>query len=380
MKTSPKRVNFIGIQQSHVIATKGYRESPFSTGYEQIIAHRVDDMFAQTASQDGEVIERTDDHMVIQYKDGTLEHLDLTTQYGISTGSVFPHQQSSTFQLGDTVKQGDVIKYNEGFFKPSRFHPRQVMWKSGVIARTALMEASYTLEDSSAIDDWLSDQLTAPVTKVKTVVVRFDQAIRNLVKIGDTVDISSILCTIEDAVTADSGLFSEDDLETLKLLGSPTPKAGVAGTVEKIEVFYHGDPDDLSESLMGIVQAGDRERRRKSKRLGKPNITGQVDQSLRIDGNGLDLDHVAIKIYITYQEGMGVGDKAVFCNQMKTVIGHRLSGINETESGLPLNAIFGAKSIMDRIVLSALIMGFSVAVLTGIGEKAAEMWMSNDNA
>jgi hypothetical protein len=63
---------------------------------------------------------------------------------------------------------------------------------------------------------------------------------------------------------------------------------------------------------------------------------------------------------------------------MKTVIGHRLSGINETEDGTPLNAIFGAKSVIDRIVLSAIILGMTISVLTAIGEKAAEMWMSND--
>lgn len=377
-RDDPKRVNFIGIQQSHVIATKGYRESPLSTGYDQVLAHRVDDIFAASASQDGEVVESSPEHLVVQYADGSFEYIDITTQYGVSNGSVYPQVQATTFKQGDKVKKGDILKYNSGFFKPSRFHPRQVMWKAGVIAKTVLMEASYTLEDSSAIDDWLSEQLTAEVTKVKTVVARADQQVLNLVKVGDTTDITSILCTIVDAVAADAGLFSEDDLETLGMMSNASPRAGAVGKVTKIEVFYHGDPDDMSESLTAIVQAGDRERRRKSKRLGKPNITGQVDQSLRIDGNGLDLDHVAIKIYITYQEGMGVGDKAVFCNQMKTVIGHRLSGINETESGVPLNAIFGAKSVIDRIVLSALIMGMSIAVQTAIGERAAEMWMSND--
>lgn len=377
-RDDPKRVNFIGIQQSHVIATKGYRESPLSTGYDHVIAHRVDDIFSQVAEKNGEVIERSDEHLVIAYEDGTFEYVDITTQYGVSNGSVYPQEQASTFQLGDKVNKGDVLKYNPGFFKPSRFEKRQVMWKAGVIARTALMEASYTLEDSSAIDDWLSKQLTASVTKVKTIVVHSSQTIRNLVKVGDTVDISSILCTIEDAVTADSGLFNEEDLATLRLMSNNTPRAGVVGKVDKVEVFYHGDPDDMSDSLLQIVQAGDRERRKKSKRLGRPNITGQVDQSLRIDGNGLDLDHVAIKVYITYDEGMGVGDKAVFCNQMKTVVGHRLSGINETESGQQLNAIFGAKSVMDRIVLSPFIIGMSIAVQTAIGEKAAEMWMSND--
>lgn len=379
-RDDPKRVNFIGIQQSHVISTLGYRESPLSTGYDHVIAHRVDEIFAVTAKGDGEVIERTDDHVVIAYEDGTFEHLDLSTQYGISAGSVYPQHQASVLQMGDKVKQGDVVKYNPGFFKPSRFQPRQVMWKAGVLAKTALMEASYTLEDSSAIDDWLSGQLRAEVTKVKTIVTRFDQAIRNLVKVGDTTDITSILCTIEDAVTADSGLFTGDDLDTLRLMSAATPRAGVSGKVTKIEVFYHGDPDDLSDSLMGIVQAGDRDRRKQSKRLAKPNITGQVDQSLRIDGNGLEMDHVAIKVYITYEEGMGVGDKAVFCNQMKTVVGHRLSGINETESGKQINAIFGAKSIMDRIVLSALIMGMTTTVLIHIGEMAAAMWMSNDKS
>lgn len=377
-RDDPKRVNFIGIQQSHVISAEGYRESPISTGYDHILAHRVDDIFAMPAEKNGEVVERTDDHLVVAYEDGTFEHIDLTTQYGISAGSVYPQHQASTFQLGDKVEKGDILKYNSGFFKPSRFAKRQVQWKAGVIARTALMEASYTLEDSSAMDDWLAKQLGSEVTKVKTIVVRFDQTLRNLVKEGDHTDITSILCTIEDAVTADSGLFSDDDLETLRLMSSATPTAGAVGEVTKIEVFYHGDTDDMSDSLLELVTAQDKRRRKMAKRLGKPVVTGQVDQSLRIDGNGLELDHVAIKVYITHREGMGVGDKAVFCNQMKTVVGHRLSGINETFTGRQINAIFGAKSVMDRIVLSALLIGMSISVLTAIGEKAAEMWISND--
>ena len=240
------------------------------------------------------------------------------------------------------------------------------------------MEASYTLEDSSAIDDWLADQLGSEVTKVKTIVVRSDQHIRNLVKVGDSTDITSILCTIEDAVTAEAGLFSDDDLDTLRMMGSATPLAATVGTVSKIEVFYHGDPDDMSDSLLELVSKHDKLRRKDAKRLSKPVVSGQVDQSLRIDGNGLELDHVAIKVYITHREGMGVGDKGVFANQLKTVIGHRLSGINETKSGSKINAIFGAKSIMDRIVSSALLIGMSISVQRAIGEKASEMWQSND--
>ena len=69
----------------------------------------------------------------------------------------------------------------------------------------------------------------------------------------------------------------------------------------------------------------------------------------------------------------------MFCNQMKTVIGHRLSGVNETVSGKKINAIFGAKSVMDRIVLSPTLIGMGISIQIAIGEKAAEMWMANDS-
>lgn len=359
-----------------MIATKGYRPSPISTGYDHVIAHRVDEVFAVPAAQNGEVVERTDEYMVVAYKDGSFERVDLTTQYGVSAGAVYPQQQATAFNLGDKVAKGDILKYNPGFFKPTRFHKGQVQWKAGVIARTALMEASYTLEDSAAIDDWLAKELESDVTKVKTITLRFDQVLRNLVKEGDVTDINSILCTIEDAETADSGLFSEDDLATLRMMSSATPTAGAVGTVSKIEVFYHGDPDDMSDSLLELVNSHDRRRRKLARQLGKQAISGQVDQSLRIDGNGLELDHVAIKVYITHRESMGIGDKFVVANQLKSIIGHRLQGVNETASGRNLNAIFGSKSVMDRIVLSALLMGMSISVQTAIGEKAAQMWMS----
>lgn len=341
-----------------------------------MIAHRVDEVFALPAEKDGKVIEKDDSHMVIEYNDGTKHHIDLSTRYGISAGSVYPQHQASVFNVGDEVKKGDIVKYNPGFFRPSTLDRRQVQWMAGVMAKTAIMEASYTLEDSSAIDDWLAEQLQSEVTKVKTITVRFDQTLRNLVKEGDHVDIETILCTIEDAVTADSGLFSEDDLETLRLMSAATPLSGANGVVEKIEVFYHGDMDEMSDSLAELATRYDKQRRKTARLLGTEPLTGSVDQSLRIDGNGLELNQMAVRIYITHVESFGVGDKLVFGNQMKSVLGHRLKGVNETQSGVPIRAIFGGKSIIDRIVLSPLLSGFSNTTLRVIGERAAQMWIS----
>lgn len=359
-----------------MIATKGYRPAPLRTGYEQVLAHRVDDTFAKVAEMDGKVVDLSDDHLTVEYTDGTKVAIETGKRFGVSAGSVYPNEIKTTFKVGEQVKKGDVLAYNEGFFEPSLFNKRQVTWKAGVIARTAIMEAGFTLEDSSAITPRLAELLTTRTTKVKTIIVKFDQSIRDLVKAGDKVDLDTILCSIEDSVTANNKLFDEDSLSSLRLLSAMTPRAKVVGTVEKIEVYYHGDIEDMSESLQELATAGDRDRKRKCRKLGTPVVTGSVDQSLRIDGNGLDLGCVAIQVYITSDVGTGIGDKAVFGNQMKTVIGRVLEGVHETESGKPFDAIFGAKSIQDRIVWSPMVIGTTNTLMRVICEKAADIYFA----
>ena len=79
---------------------------------------------------------------------------------------------------------------------------------------------------------------------------------------------------------------------------------------------------------------------------------------------------MTIKIYITADVPASSGDKSVFCNQMKTVIGRVLAGDVTTESGKTVDAIFGAKSIDDRIVSSPFIIGTTATLLYVFGAMA----------
>lgn len=60
----------------------------------------------------------------------------------------------------------------------------------------------------------------------------------------------------------------------------------------------------------------------------------------------------------------------MFCNQMKTVFGQVMSGETTTESGKVIDAIFGQKSIDDRIVLSPSLIGTTTTLLDVIAKKA----------
>lgn len=372
----PKRIGFISIQNKHVVASDGYTAPPLRTGYEKMIAHRADPLFASPAKSDGVVSEVTDEVVVIQYKDGSEDRIEIGRRYGNVVGTVVPHDLVCDLKVGDKVKEGDIMVYNTGFFQRDPLDPKQVLMKGGVMAKTAIMERSHTFEDASVISDRIAKQLNTRLTKVRTITVGFDQTIRNLVQSGSDVDVETILCTIEDSVTADNDLFDGDSLDSLKMLSSNTPKAKISGRVERIEVFYHGDQEDMSESLLSIVKTADKGRKKRLKGLGKTATSGQVDGSTRIDKDPLDVDTAAIRVYITGNVGAGVGDKGVFGNQMKSVFSNVMSGVNQTESGEDLDALFGYVSISKRIVLSPEVMGTTNTLLRVMSKKVAERYFS----
>ncbi|MNP96446.1 hypothetical protein D3C85_90290 [compost metagenome] len=373
-RDDPKRVNFIGIQYHSTMFSEGYQVQPVQTGYDEVIAHRVNDLFAYTAKDDGQITAIGEDAVTVQYKDGSTKSVELGRRFGTVAGKTFPHNLKSDLKLGQKVKAGDVISYNTLYFQPSTLNPKQVSMKTGVMVRTAILECADTLEDSSIISERVAKLMTTSVTEIRDIVLTFDQTVRNFVKTGQTVDSEDILCTIEDAVTANTDLFDEDTIDTLRLLGSQTPKAKHNGVIERIEVFYNGDKEDMSPSLRAIADLGDKERAKLSKNLNRKVLTGSVDGALRVAGNPLNMDSMAIRVYITTRVSAGVGDKGVFVNQMKTIFGRVMAGRNQTESGEDLDAIFSYTSFSNRICLSPELIGTTTTLLKVLSKKVVEAY------
>lgn len=372
--------NFVAIQNSQGIFADGYQPTPLRTGYEQVIAHRTTDIFASTAEKPGKVVEVTKRAIVVRYKDGSEKRVALGKRQGKAAGVSYPHEITTTFKKGDTVKTGDVIAYNRKYFTPDVFNPNYVVLKSGVMCKTALIDNIDTLEDGSAISERIAKEMTTQVTSVKTIQVRFDQSVTDIVKVGDDVDIESILCIIEDPEMTDNPLFDDVSLDTLRRLSAMTPRAKVTGRVTDITCYYHGEYEDLSPSLQTLADQSNKERKLKAKSLGKPVTDGQVDTSFRIKGNALDPDSMAIQIAIEYDVTASTGDKGVFANQLKTVFSRVMSGTNQTESGEDIDAIFGNTSIDDRMVLSPKLMGTTNTLLRVLSKHVAAVYKGETNA
>jgi len=373
----PKRVNFINIQNSSTISAQGYQISPLLTGYEQIIPHRVDDTFCHTAKADGVVVKRDKEHVLVSYPGTNLpdESVRIGTIHGVSAGATVPHKVVTHLKTGDSFKRGAAVAYNTGFFKPDPMNPGRVSWMQGCLATVALMETVDTTDDSCAISEELSERMSTNTCKVRTMIMSFDQAVRNVVEPGDAVTSDSILCNIEDPLTADYDLFDDQSVSTLRLLSANSPRAKYSGVVDKVEVIYNGAIDNMSESLQMLVQDSDERRASLARKLKNGEApTGQVTGYGRIDGTTLEPNSLAIRIYIVGKNGMGAGDKAVFAHQLKTVVRRVMTGIHETESGKVIDSIFGYSSIDNRIVTSPNKLGTTNTTLMVLGDRMARVF------
>lgn len=369
-RDDPKRVNFIAIQHAQTVHAEGYTPTPLRTGYERVMALRTDDLFAYAAKEDGRVVELDEDKIVVEYKNGEQRTVFIGRRFGKAADAMIPHTVVTDLKVGQRFKKGHVITYNKEYFTRDKLDKTQVLWKAGVIAKTALLEGTDTIEDSSAISKDFAKKLRSNTTKVRDIRVNFDQEVRNLVEVGQQVDVESILCTIENPVGGGTdSIFDDKALETLKAISSLTPRAKFVGTVERIEVLYNGEKDDMSESLRKIAMKSDRELAKRATGSEKRDL-GRVEYGFQLERRDIDMDSLIIRVYITGPTDMSVGDKAVFASQMKTVIGRVMTGKNQTESGEPIDAIFGYVSMADRIVISPILIGTTNTLLKLIGKKA----------
>jgi len=370
LNDDPKRVGFISIQNSHSMACVGARAPMVRTGYEYVMAHRTGPMFATTAKKAGKVVSVSDTGIIIEYDDGKKVGIELGRRFGKAQGLTVPHELTTDMRVGQKFKEGAIISYNKGFFERDTFNKDQAVFKIGFYSKVALLEDVRTLEDSSAVSSRVAEKLKTTVAYTRDIIVGFKDSIHKLVKVGDELESDSILCVIEDEVSARNGGFSDEAMTSLQYLSAQVPRAKHTGHVERVEVYYNGEKEDMSASLRTITNASDKMLTQRNKSVGGAALDGGVDDSFRVEGDPLPADAACIRIYMTHEQPAGIGDKVVFANQNKSVISDVFENEIVSETGVKVDALFSGKSIYNRIVTSPYIIGTTATLLKEIAKKA----------
>lgn len=374
-REDPKRTSFASIQMTHLIASKGYELPYVRTGYENIIPYRVGKLYATMAKAKGKVIKLNDSMIVVEYKDEKVG-VPLGNQYGKAEGNYYPHLIVTDLKLGQTVKKGEPIAYDDDFFKMDALTGNLQMATS-VMANVMLVESQESIEDSTAITQNLARKLFSNIVKVKDIRLRFKQAILEMVKVGDSVNIGDIIALLESEVTAGKdSIFKKGNVNILKDLEGNSPKSEYKGRVDKIEVFYNGLVENMSPSLAKITKTSDNRVASHHKDIGRPAVkTGLVDKGFKVKGQSLAPDELVIRIYFLLDKGMGTADKTVFGNQLKTTVAEVTDvEITDMATGRPIDAYFSPVSIGARIVLSPTLIGFMSSYLEELPNYLMELF------
>lgn len=377
-----KRQNFTQVQQSHTIPSPDYRVLPVRTGYDDVVAKRASDRYLVTAKQDGKVIDVDELSLTVEYKDGTQKMFELGKWFGVSGNFHLPHDTVTRLKAGDTFKAGDTLAYHKDFFTPDDYlGAGKMALKLGRLARVVLMEDPLSYEDSTAVSKHFAETTNVSVSYIKDVVVKFNQNIHKVAIPGKPIDVDEPLCYIEEDL-GDEMAMDDNTVDLLKVITSNAPKSPTTGIVDKVEVFYYGEKEEMSTTLLRLATQSDKVRSRISKAKGAKGYSGQVDDRMRVDGNPMEYKTALIRFTITTTNGLSGGDKMVYCNQLKCTIAEVYQEPPRTVSedmdlGQPLDAVFSTSSVYNRIVNSPFLVGFTNVILTEVSRQLGEEYFKD---
>lgn len=371
----PKRVNFINIQNGHIIGSSGYEQPIIRTEYEYVMPYRVGSLYSVLAKDDCTVVEVNQAKITVRYKDGTLQSYNIGRIFGVAEGTTYPHNIVTQHRVGDKLKKGDYICYNENFFEPDWLDNGKLIFKTSRLFRVALSETPDVFEDSCSISNSFSNHLKTKITKQRSFVIEFNKNIINMINVGTTVEPNDILFTILDEnVTYDN--LNKDSVRLLQNLNNISPRAKYRGVIEKYEVYYNGNIEDMSETLQKVVKTLDKQKYLETKNTEHEVKNNRVTSEYRVDGANLLPDTLELRVYITIDLKAGVGDKVVFASQLKSVIGDVFDHKLLTEDGKEVDALFAFRGIYNRVVVSPILMGTTNILMKKLNELATKTYFS----
>lgn len=287
-------------------------------------------------------------------------------------------------QPGDKIKKGDIVAYNDGFFKPLP-NSKQVAWMHGIPAKVAYIDISETYEDSCSMSKAFADRLSTITAHARTLVFTNTTKLDNVVNIGDQLETTDPLCYVEEG---DIDVLSEtDDPEITAFLGDlsrSTPKAKYHGTVADIRIYYACSPQELHPSLLAIAKKVAKKQLKIARAVENTvseaefPTTQYVAPGTSYKSIKFEKDTVILEIIISEEIGCEVGDKVVVGSANKSIIGDIMEEGISTESGYPIDIKFGGTSISNRIVLGAIKMSHLHRCMTKTEQDILSIWFDEE--
>lgn len=337
-----QRVSMASTQSRHTIATIDADAPLFGYGMDKILPKVISDRFAFKAKEDGEVIEINDKlgYMLLRYNSGKTDVVDLTNRQALNTGSGFYINNKLTpnyIDIGHKFKKDDVVARNNDFFDNDEL-TGDTVYKSGPLARVALIHGSAVFEDSTIITERLAERMSSYVTEKKDVAIGKNSNIYQMVKIGDRVRTGDPLMIFDESYQDEYlnkmlDKMSTDVKDDIIEAGRTPIKSKVNGEIIDIKIYYDSklDKSDFSESMQRVITDYEKNIKQRAKRFETMGVNSKDLISLnetdakaeivngKLKGVKMNDNSILIEFYIQTIDKFSVGDKLTFSVALKGV-------------------------------------------------------------
>ena len=343
-----------------------------TTGADEALPYLTSNIFSYKAAQDGTVIELVehgefrDNYMVVQYKDGTTEYINLKEEIKKNSdgGYFVPVKLSTDLKLGDKFKAGSILAYDKLSFSKSLGESGNLAGAIGTLAKVAIINTDEGFEDSAAVTETFASKMATevimPIEKVvdKGSNIIVYKTLGDRVMEGDT--LFAYQADFDDEVYTTLLKNLSMNGEGISELGRNPVKTKYTGIVTGIEVYRTVELEELSESLRNFVEGYERNIRRTKKIYNKYNLdTSTLPIIGKMDNIGKAknvYDGVKIIYYIKYIDKLGVGDKIVYYSANKGIVKYIISKEDEPYTDFRPNehveSFMSLSSISGRMTFS----------------------------
>lgn len=305
-----------------------------TNGADEALPYLISDIFAYKAKQDGvvkELVNTHDGYMIIEYKDGTHEYVDLSekVEKNSSSGFFVTLKLDTDLSEGYKIKKGDILAYDKSSFDPTIGPNNNPAYRVGTLAKCALIDNDEGFEDSAVITEALSEAMTSDIVVPKQINIPKNTNIYNMVKIGQKIEEGDTLMVMqspfdeEDANTLLKNLAADE--EDISDLGRIKIRSKITGVVQDIVIYRTVDIEEMSESLQKLCKAYEHNIKFRKSVMKKYNIDQleELPADYKLEPTGKlkgSTDSVMVIFYLKYEDKMSIGDKLIYWAAQKGVV------------------------------------------------------------
>lgn len=344
----PNRTAMTSKQSCHAIPVKDQCPCLITNGFDSMIHYRTSNDFSYVAKQDGEVIDKDDDTniMIIRYKDGTIQAVDLDRKIVQNGGGGFylDNKLDTTYKKGDKFNKDAILAFDKHYYKDTGIMGNKLTY--GTKVKAACISNMATYEDSMWSTLRLSRSMSTDITmKEISVVLGKNTNIDYVVKEGDRVQNGDDLIRFDTAYSDKemSELLQSirDDLqEEVVNLGKTKYTTKHDGVVASIRVYPAIPREEMTDSLRKLVDRSQAHSKKRRKFMDKYDNnknsvyrkgifftdsvdTMETDQYGKIGGVDVH-DGVLLEIFVTYHDEVSDGDKFAHMSANKATNGYMI--------------------------------------------------------